>query len=315
MTEDRYGFCVNTLTMCPSFTAVYNSVMGTQKGFNNPCEGFGIRKPTNGVAISDFLVSMGVRTTAFGFLGGILGNYLKDFLKERGIGCGFLESSSQTLIKTAVSEGGSLTVFEPAENRIIQVSELFALTKAMRESEPCPEYFVLSGSYPRDLEMGTYCDLIKMLHGIGIKVVTDFSGPDMRLSFREKPFLTVMGPQELYEYTFKRAESFIEALVMVKNITKETGAAVLCHFGTRGAIYSSPDCLCTCAVKRNKNESVYCRPSFIAAFIKAYEFSGNNIPYAMQYAAAYSAAVNETGDIPDTDAVKKNFNNVDFRTY
>ncbi len=315
MQNGRYGFCVNTLTMCPSFTAVYNSVMGTSKGFKNLCEGFGLCKPAHGVAVSDFLAAMGVQTSAFGFSGGLLGDYLKDFLKSRNIGCGFVDSVLPTQISSAVSEGGALTVFEPAEARMIPIKELLQLTKAMKESTPRPDYFVLSGACPRDFELGTYRDIIKMLRDEGIKVITDFSGAEMRLAFREKPFMIVMGYEELYDYTFKRAESLIEALVTVKNITKETGAAILFLYGAKGAVYSSPECLCTCSVKRNRNESVYLRPSFIASFIKAYEFSGGNIPYAMQYASAYSASVNEKGDIPNTDDVKKNLNNVDFKVY
>ena len=315
MSENKYGFTVNTLTMCPSFTAVYTSDMGTKKGFRNLCDSYGLCKPTDGIAVSDFLRSMGVMSDAFGFCGGLMGEYLKDFLQKRNIGCQLTEIKSPTMIKTAVSEGGYMTVFEPAVTQSVSVKELFALTGSMRQAEIKPEYFVLSGKLPGDLETGTYCDIIKMLKELGIKAVTDFSGPDMRMSFREKPFAVVMGYEELYDYLFERAESLVQALVMAKRITKETGVTVLCFLGTRGAVYSSSECLCSCSVKRNRNESIYSRSAFIAAFLKAYEFSGENVPYALQYATAYSSAVNGKGDIPNTDDVKKNLNNVDFRTY
>ncbi len=315
MVCDKYGFTVNTLTMCPSFTAVYESETDVKKGMTNMCAGAGLCKPADGVAVSDFLSSMGVMTNAFGFCGGLLGKYLRDFLKSRDVGCHFIETSTPTPVKTAVSEDNSVTVFEMRETRTVSIKEILALTKLMRETEPKPEYFVLSGAYPDDLEVGTYCDIIKMLTSSGIKTVTDFSGADMRLSFREKPFIVVMGYEELYDYLFEKVETLAEALSAVKRITKETGATVLCTLGKKGNIYSSPDVMCFAAVKRSKNESIYCRSALIAAFLKAYEFSGENVQYALQYATAYSSAVNGKGDIPNTDDVKKNLSNVDFRTY
>ena len=315
MTEDKYGFSVNTLTMCPSFTAVYESDTRGKRGCANLFEGFGLHKPTDGVAVSDFLVSMGVKTSAFGFCGGLLGNYLKDYLKDRKVGCQFIECDSHTPIKTVIREDETLTSYSHKETTPVSITEVLALTKLMRESSPKPEYFVLSGAYPDDLEPGTYCDMIKMLKNIGIKTVTDFAGADMRLSFREKPEFIVMGYEELYDYLFENIDSLAGALSAVKGITKQTGATVLCTLGKRGNIYSSPDTLCACTVKRSRNESIYCRPAFIASFIKAYEFSGSNAEYALQYATSYSAAVNEKGDIPSSDDVKKNLSNIDFRTY
>lgn len=315
MVCDKYGFTVNTLTMCPSFTAVYESEAAVSTGMKNMCVGDGLCKPADGVAVSDFLSSMGVRTNAFGFCGGLLGKYLRDLLTSRNVGCHFIEISTPTPVKTAVTTEDSVTLFEMRETRTVSVKEILALTKLMRETEPMPEYFVLSGSYPYDLEVGTYCDIIKMLNSQGIKTVTDFSGADMRLSFREKPFIIVMGYEELYDYLFEKVETLAEALSAVRRITKETGATVLCTLGKKGNIYSSPELMCFAAVKRSKNESVYCRSSLIAAFLKAYEFSGENVQYALQYATAYSAAVNGKGDIPSSDDVKKNLSNVDFRTY
>ena len=315
MTGDKYGFSVNTLTMCPSFTALYESDTRAKRGALNLFEGFGIHKPTDGVAVSDFLMSMGVKTSAFGFCGGLLGKYLKDFLQSRDIGCQFVQTSRHTPIKTVIREDETLTSFSHKETQPVSITEFLSLTKSMRESCPKPEYFVLSGAYPDDLEVGTYCDIIRMLKNIGIKTVTDFSGADMRLAFKEKPEFIVMGYCELYDYLFEKIDSLAGALSAVKGITRQTGATVLCTLGKRGNIYSSPDTLCACTVKRSRNESIYCRPAFIASFLKAYEFSGCNSEYALQYATSYSAAVNEKGDIPSSDDVKKNLSNIDFRTY
>lgn len=316
MTNDKYGFSVNTLTMNPSFTAVYGSETGVLKGHKNVCEGFGLRKPCDGVAISDFLVSMGVRTQAFGFCGGLLGKYIIDHLKERGIGCGFVETKRQTPIKTVITENDDvMTVLEHRQGEDVSTEEYFELTRRMRECKPKPEYFVLSGTYPYDFDVGTYCDLIKMLHSAGIKTVTDFAGADMRLAFKERPQLVVMGYNELYDHLFYRVESLAEALAAIKSLTRQTGLTVLCTLGSRGTVFSSTECMCSCLVKRNRNENPYCRPAFVAAFIKAFEFSGENAPYALQYAAAYSAAVNENGDIPSSEQVKKNLNNLDFKLY
>lgn len=315
MNCDKYGFSVNTLTMCPSFTAVYESETDVKKGMANMCSGAGLCKPADGIAVSDYLASMGVMTSAFGFCGGLLGKYLTDFLTSRSVGCHFIETNTPTPIKTVFTTDDSVTTLEMRETRTVSIKEIFSLTKLMRETEPMPEYFVLSGAYPDDLEVGTYCDIIRMLKNTGIKTVTDFSGADMRLAFKEKPEFIVMGYCELYDYLFEKIESLAEALSAVKGITKQTGATVLCTLGKRGNIYSSPDTLCACTVKRSRNESIYCRPAFIASFLKAYEFSGYNAEYALQYATSYSAAVNEKGDIPSSDDVKKNLSNIDFRTY
>lgn len=316
MKENKYGFCINTLSMNPSFTAVYEKDLNLKPGTSNICDNYGIYNPTGGVCISYHLKKMGIDTTVFGFEGGLLGRLLREILKENGIGCELVHTKRELTLNAFVCEikGYITTQLDYVSGKKITMSEYFTLTKKMRECER-PEYFVLSGTYPDSLVFAIYPDLIEMLHKENIKVVTDFAKADVRLAIRQKPEIMVVGKEELYDYLFYEIDSLPSALSAVKKMTEETKQTLLCTLGSKGAVYSANGMLCACNLKRFKTENPYARSAFIAAFLKGYEFSCHDAEYALKYAVAYSSAIKKDGDVPEFDKVIKNYSNLNYTRY
>ena len=317
MNGNRYGFCINTLSMNPSFTVVYDKDLNLKPGPRNICDGYGIHGPTGGVCISYHLQKMGIKTDAFGFEGGLFGRLMLEFLKDNGIGTKFVHTNHETVLSTVTREikGYITTQLDYVSGEEITMDEYFTLTKMMRECEDVPEYFVLSGTYPDCLVFAIYPDLIDMLHQQNIKVVTDFSGADVRLAVRQHPEFIVVGKDELYDLLFYEIDTLPSAMAALKRLSAETGQTFLCTLGHRGAVYSAKDMMCSCILKRNKTENPYARSAFIASFLKGYEFSCHDVEYALKYAVSYSSAIKKNGEEPEFDKVYKNFNNLNYTRY
>lgn len=317
MNDNRYGFCINTLSMNPSFTVVYDKDLNLKPGTRNICDGYGIHGPTGGVCISYHLKKMGIKTDAFGFEGGLFGRLMLEFLKDNGIGTKFVHTNHETVLSTVTREikGYITTQLDYVSGEEITMDEYFTLTKMMRECEDVPEYFVLSGTYPDCLVFAIYPDLIDMLHQQNIKVVTDFSGADVRLAVRQHPEFIVVGKDELYDLLFYEIDTLPSAMAALKRLSAETGQTFLCTLGHRGAVYSAKDMMCSCILKRNKTENPYARSAFIASFLKGYEFSCHDVEYALKYAVSYSSAIKKNGEEPEFDKVYKNFNNLNYTRY
>lgn len=157
-----------------------------------------------GINVSLQLKTLGVNTTATGFLGGETGKIIKDLIEAQGIKNDFVFVKNSTRIGFTILEENSLiqtSVFEPAPG--INMNERSALLKKCIEYSKSSNWMVFSGSVGDNNLYDFYEEAIREIREINpeIKIVLDSYGKEFMCGIKEKPFIVKPNKSE-YESAF-----------------------------------------------------------------------------------------------------------------
>lgn len=153
-----------------------------------------------GVNVSTVLHSLGVETTALGFVAGFTGQALEDGLKAEGIPTDFIrleEGLTRVNVKIRSGEGGGETEIN-SQGPAIPAPALEALLQKLDRLEE-GDALVLAGSLPAGLPGDVYRTILARVEGRGVWTVVDAARDLLRGVLPCRPFLIKPNSTELGE--------------------------------------------------------------------------------------------------------------------
>ncbi|MBM4453242.1 MAG: 1-phosphofructokinase [Chloroflexi bacterium] len=143
-----------------------------------------------GINVSRVVHELRGKTIAYGFVGGIDGDILKQLLQQQGVPFDFTTIKGDirsNLIITNLSNNSQTRIDAPGPT--ISKSELGSLTGKITYLEPKPDYLVLAGSVPPGVPDDIYTKLIEAAKKQGIKTVLDSDEEWLKEGIKAKPTL------------------------------------------------------------------------------------------------------------------------------
>lgn len=187
-----------------------------------------------GINVSTILSSLGVMTTALGFVAGFVGNQIEQCLKENGINTDFINlkvGTSRINVKVMAKEETELNANGPVidkENIDQLKKKLIRLTSE--------DMLVLSGSIPKQAPVSIYKELLSVLSDANIITIVDTTGETLRLSLEKRPFLIKPNVVELEQLFSRKLTRTDEIIACARELQKLGAKNVLVSMGAEGAI-------------------------------------------------------------------------------
>jgi 1-phosphofructokinase family hexose kinase len=132
---------------------------------------------------------LGHQVTAYGFLGGATGRYLRDECVKLGIHDRHTEIADDTRINTILVDDRtrlSTVINEPGP--LVSPAEVAALTSAVADDLRPGDLLILSGSLPRGVEDDFYSSLVALGRLRGARTIVDADGASLTKAVAAKPW-------------------------------------------------------------------------------------------------------------------------------
>lgn len=192
-----------------------------------------------GLNVARVISQLGHEAEASGFLGGDLGNYISQKLREDGIKDRFMKISGETRNCIAIlHDGGKQTeILESGPEITADEAEEF-----MKHLEQCLEgidIMTISGSLPKGLSVDFYSKLIEIAEKKGVQTLLDTSGePLLRsLSSLHRPYLIKPNQEEIGQIAGEKVEDMDQLKkIMLENSMLSSIPWVVASLGKDGAL-------------------------------------------------------------------------------
>ena len=198
-----------------------------------------------GINVSKTIQSLGGKSIATGFLGGLPGDGIARTLKELEIEADFVQIGGQTRtnLKIADADGCVTEVNEPGP--VVSTTECERLVEKLRERITSGDMVVLSGSLPKGIPADFYGKLTEKMKALGASVFVDADGEAFVHAVDAKPDVMKPNLAELERYFSKEAdgkmqteETTIQRAIRLGRILRARGVGeVLVSLGGEGAVF------------------------------------------------------------------------------
>lgn len=195
-----------------------------------------------GFNVSRLLNSMGMPSTALGFVGGRTGERLRYGLQALDIATDFVSISGETRTNISivterhdhyikVNEKGPL-VDEPKQREL--------LDKIASISGP-EDWWVLAGSLPPGVPDSFYAQIIEILNQHQAISILDTTGESLRLGCEAKPFLVKPNAEETQKFTGLPVDSVSQIAIAASELRKMGAQNVVISLGKKGALLQTAE--------------------------------------------------------------------------
>ena len=213
-----------------------------------------------GINVSKVMKTLGVETTALGFLAGFTGRAVADALEADGIACDFCflpDGNTRINIKLRHSDAGSYTTDVSSGTLNINISMQNgnetdinaqgpnvpeeALSELLRKIDALGEedVVIVSGSAHRSLPRDVYARVLARASARGVRTVLDADGDLFQNALSARPFLVKPNREELSALLGRAIETDKE-VVRAALVLQTMGARnVLVSLGGDGSIFVS----------------------------------------------------------------------------
>lgn len=140
---------------------------------------------------------LGAEVTAMGFAGGYNGEFIKAEVEKLGIADRFTPIAGETriCINIADSSGRSGEILEPGP--AIEAAEAAQFLEEFQKTLSRCDVICASGSLPKGLDSGFYCELVRLARASGRKMIVDTSGSALEDVIKAKPYMVKPNRDEL----------------------------------------------------------------------------------------------------------------------
>ncbi len=299
-----------TITFNPSLDYIV-FVDGFESGKLNRAREEHIIPGGKGLNVSMVLRSLGKKTKAFAFTGGITGDALKSMVKERGIDFVPIPAAfGETRINVKLKSGAETEINGKGPD--ISDEDLEKLMTLLEAELHEGDTLILSGSVPSSLPKTVYRDLAQLAGRKKARAVVDAEGDLLLSSLSAKPFLIKPNRDELEAISgisHMTAEDIKEHAKKLRMLGAENVLVSLEGDGallaaSDGNVYSFP------APQGTVVNSVGAGDSMVAGFLSSLEDTGC-FETALKHAIAAGSAAAFAGRLADRDlisAVQRNSN-------
>lgn len=188
-----------------------------------------------GINVSIVLKTLGIETTALGFIAGFVGDEIERKVKEYGIKTDFIKIENEiSRINVKIAEQSKETAIN-SKGPFIDKTYIELLYKKL-EIIKNGDTLVLSGSVPKGVENSIYQDICKNLEKKDVKIIVDATGDLLLKTLEYKPFLIKPNQDELGEFFNVKITNEQEAIHYAKKLQEKGAQNVLVSMGSKGAI-------------------------------------------------------------------------------
>ncbi|MDQ8758393.1 tagatose-6-phosphate kinase [Streptococcus ruminantium] len=197
-----------------------------------------------GLNVTRVLHQIGGEVVATGFVGGQLGNYLKQDLTIKGIEHSFVEIEGETRNCIAILHGGQQTELleqGPTIHGHESLNFVHHLETLLKNNA---ELVVISGSLPKGLPVHFYVKVMEICQRYNVKVVLDCSGEPLKkvLTSASKPVVIKPNIEELSQLIGIEVTNNIEQLKTVLSEKLFEGIEwIIVSLGAQGAFAKHND--------------------------------------------------------------------------
>ncbi|MFV0439971.1 MAG: 1-phosphofructokinase family hexose kinase [Lachnospirales bacterium] len=218
-----------------------------------------------GINVSKALRNFSYNSTAFGFLGGFTGDFIRSQFTRKGISQNFIEIPHNTRMnvkikKTDIELDSSIAPidrshFEELLERILHIEK--------------NSYFVIAGSAPRGCEY-FYEEILEAVKDKELKIILDFKGKELLNCLKFKPFLVKPNLRELSDYFETKIENEEDTLKYARELQSLGAKNVLVTCGSKGGYLVTDNDVYEAVQKEiDVENAVGCGDSVLAGFIMA----------------------------------------------
>lgn len=247
-----------------------------------------------GINVSIVLKTLGIESTALGYIAGFVGEEIERKVKEYGIKAEFIK------IKNCNSRI-NVKVITPYEETAINCSGPFIEASYIQllyqkiEKVIDGDTIILSGSIPKGISQDVYENICEKVHQKDIKIIVDSTGELLLKTLKYHPFLIKPNQYELGEIFNTRIEEYDQAIEYAKKLQKKGARNVLVSMGIMGSILVDENGY-SYTMKSLSDEkrinTVGAGDSMVAGFLAGYQIFHNYEKALKMGAAAGTATAN-----------------------
>lgn len=195
-----------------------------------------------GFNVSRLLRSMGMPSTALGFIGGRTGDRLQHGLQALNIATDFVSIPSET--RTNIS------IVTEKHDHYIKVNEKGPLVDEPKQRElldkiasiaAAGDWWVLAGSLPPGVPDSFYAQIIEILNEHQAISILDTTGESLRLGCDAKPFLVKPNAEETQKLTGLPVDTVSQIAIAAVELRKMGAQNVVISLGKKGALLQTAE--------------------------------------------------------------------------
>ena len=228
-----------------------------------------------GINVSTILNTLGMETTALGFVAGFTGKAIEDGLNAQGMHTDFIhlpEGNSRINVKVKHGDETEINGQGPVITQEA-IDALFEKLNALREED----VLVLAGSIPNTLPEDIYERILAALSGKGIRIAVDATKDLLLNVLKYHPFLIKPNNHELEEMFHTVCDTREDIEHYARELQKMGARNVLISMAGDGAILITEDggSIRMGTPKGKVVNSVGAGDSMVAGFLAGYLKNGN----------------------------------------
>ena len=257
-----------------------------------------------GINVSRMLKTLGVESTALGFIAGFTGNAVEHGLKEEGIKTDFVRlPSGLTRINVKIRSGEETDInAQGPDISEDDVKGLMSRLDALSEGD----ILVLAGSIPSTLPPDIYERIMSRLSGRGILFAVDAEGELLVKCLPYKPFLIKPNNDELSEIFGVKINTVQDAEKYSAELRGMGAGNVIVSMGGGGALLcdSNGKTFFESASRGEVKNTVGAGDSMVAGFIAGYT-KGLSLPDSLRLGSAAGSATAFSEGLGDKEMIEK----------
>ncbi len=299
---------IYTLTLNPAIDYVVR-VDNYKEGYVNRTSSEELLFGGKGINTSIVLNNLGIETTAFGFVGGNIGNEFERLVSLQGVRTDFVRiKNGNTRINIKLKAQKETEINSQGPN--ISDEEQKMLFEKINRLED-GDFLSLAGSIPPSLPNDIYVQIIRLLHGKNINIIVDAEKNLLTDTLSYKPFLIKPNHHELAQIFGRELTTHQEIKDAVFELKQRGARNVLVSMAGDGGIFVSEEnkVYFSPAPQGKVVNSTGAGDSTIAGFLTEYTRS-HNYKNAFLYGlctGSASAFSNKLATKQEVDALYKNF--------
>lgn len=283
---------IYTITFNPALDYVIKT-QEFQVGKINRSEKEHILPGGKGINVSIILKTLGIDSTAFGFIAGFIGEEIEKKVKTYGIKTDFIKIKNNiSRINVKITTSSEETAIN-GKGPFIDQSYIQLLYKKI-EIIQNGDILILSGSIPEGISNDIYQNICKKIEKKKVKIIVDATGDLLLKTLNYHPFLIKPNQYELEEIFHVKISNQEEAFEYAKKLQLKGAKNVLVSMGSIGAILLDENGhsykMKALNVEKRVN-TVGAGDSMVAGFVAGYQlFHDYEKAFQMGMAAAMATA-------------------------
>lgn len=299
---------IYTITFNPALDYVMK-IQNFQTGEINRSEKEHILPGGKGINVSIVLKTLGIDSTAFGFVAGFVGEEIEKKVKEYEIKTDFIKIENDiSRINVKIATPFEETAIN-SKGPFIDQYHIELLYKKIERIEN-GDILILSGSIPKGIQTDIYQNICKKIEKKDVKIIVDTTGDLLLKTLKYHPFLIKPNQDELGEIFNAKISNQEEAIEYAKKLQLKGAKNVIVSMGSMGAILLDENGHSYKRKALNVEKvinTVGAGDSMVAGFIAGYQLF-HNYEKAFQMGIAAATATTNSIFLATKEEIYKLFN-------